>query len=302
MNCFRDEPAPGAAAAALCHGVRGLLRSADLVMDAGAAKDRPGSAWHAARRSGWPCCIREAWHNGFSLDFPVSCVYFYHIFMIIFSYCPANGQGKEMMIRKIHFSWCKDASIVAYHVIALAALIYSAFILTSIVTKDKQVDLTQKIRLDKIEVYREASNLVTKRLYDQQRLVWKIKDAVISNENTVKRHELDEMFNYYMESVREYNIHSRMLIHQLKYVFNEGVSELFSSDRENDTSSITFSFMQIHNKILKLRENSWNNLEKKLVMEVENDSYKLFSKVDNYLKKMAEITFSKDKDLEKHTI
>lgn len=90
--------------------------------------------------------------------------------------------------------------------------------MNSLVTKDKQVDIAQKIRLDRIELYKEASNLVTRRMYDQQRLVWKIQDASDAVENTSKKDELDGMFNSYMESVREYNINVRIVLNQIKHI------------------------------------------------------------------------------------
>lgn len=204
-------------------------------------------------------------------------------------------------MKNISEKWQRKAEIL-YHVVAAFALIYAAVVVNGLVTKDKQVDITQKMRLDRIELYKETSNLVSRRMYDQQRLVWKIKDAAHAIENVDRKKELDEMFNKYMESVREYNINVRILLNQIKHIFNENLSEMFCNDDPKVTPNITASFVQIHKKILKLRENSWSRLEKNFVNEVVDDSYRLFSKVDIYLKKLADFTFSKDKDLEKHAI
>lgn len=208
-----------------------------------------------------------------------------------------KGRGMKKISGKLQ-KWAE----ICYHLAAAFALIYGAYAVNSLVTKDKQVDIAQKIRLDRIELYKEASNLVTRRMYDQQRLVWKIQDASNAVENTSKKDELDRMFNSYMESVREYNINVRIVLNQIKHIFNGDLSKIFCNDDPKDTSNITASFLQIHRKILKLRENSWSKLDKNFVNATVNESDKLFKKIDLYLKEMAEITFSKDKDLEKHAI
>ncbi|MDE6734457.1 MAG: hypothetical protein K2J64_03210 [Desulfovibrio sp.] len=204
-------------------------------------------------------------------------------------------------MKKISGKWQRRAEIF-YHVAAACALIYGAVVVDSLVTKDKQVDIAQKMRVDRIELYKEAANLMTRRMYDQQRLVWKIKDTPDAAENVEKKKELDEMFNNYMESVREYNINVRILMNQIKHIFNENLSETFCSDDSRVTPNITASFVKIHRKILKLRENSWSRLNKNFVNDVVNESDEVFLKVDKYLKEMADITFSKDEDLKKHAI
>lgn len=204
-------------------------------------------------------------------------------------------------MKKVSGKWQSRAEIF-YHIVAAYALIYAAVVVNSLVTKDKQVDIAQKMRMDRIELYKEVSNLVSKRMYDQQRLVWKIQDARDATENADKVKSLDRMFNNYMESVREYNINVRILLNQIRHIFNEDLSKIFCNDYTKDTTSITASFMQIHKKILKLRDKSWSSLAKNTVDEVVDESFMLFSKVDDYLKKMADVTFSKDKELEKHAI
>lgn len=199
---------------------------------------------------------------------------------------------------------CRVISEIIYHIITIITIIYSAFILNNFISKDKQIDIAQTMRLDKRELFREVSNLVTKRLYDQQRLVWKIEETFTSSNVSDKQiNELNKMFNNYMETVREYNINVRIISQQIKYVFNEHISKLFSEEKDLDNSSISCSFMSIHREIFELRKNSWRtNNYKKLIYELESSNGKLLDKIINCLQEMANLTFAKDKILEKHAI
>lgn len=102
---------------------------------------------------------------------------------------------------------------IIYHIFTIIALISSPLIVHYLISKDKQIDVAQAIRLDKRELFREASKLITTRFYDQYRLIERINETFSMNNISDKNiNDLEEMFiNNYMESVREYNIKSEII-------------------------------------------------------------------------------------------
>ena len=188
-----------------------------------------------------------------------------------------------------------------YHIGAVIFFALSLIMANNFISKDKQVDVAHAIRLDKINLFRDASTLVTMRYFDQQRIIWKLKGAYSSNDlsdDDIKK--LDEMFNDCMESVREYNIKVRMISQQIMYIFNEDISKILLN--ESDKSCISNTFISIHDRIFKLKENSWKTNNHKIINELKDDSYKLSNKIDKLIKGMAELTFAKDKILEEYSL
>lgn len=203
-----------------------------------------------------------------------------------------------MAAKKSKLEICQIICEIVYHIGAVILLAASPFIVNSLISKDKQVDIAQAIREDKRELFKDVSTLVSARFYAQYRIIEKIKDTFSSDDMYYKNIDgLDEMFKNYMDSVIDHNIKVRMLEQQIRYVFNEDISRLFLNKDDKEKSDISGLFTSIHKNIIKLRKDSWNkdNYDKKLISELESDKYKLSAKISELAKKMAELTFAKDK-------
>lgn len=121
--------------------------------------------------------------------------------------------------------------------------------------------------------------------------------------NNLKRCQIIFEIAYHIITIIVIIYSAFVLNNFISYVFNENISRIFSEENDKDNSSISCSFMIIHNEILELRKDSWhNNNYKKLISRLETDNEKLLNKIVGCLQEMANLTFAKDKILDKHTI